>query len=137
MDEEHSRVHRVTLAMLYFETRPSMDINAEYERGFQLRCEGNYGEAMAAFQRILTVDPGHLKAKMQVGLIYGFQGDFDASLAALSELATSNPTNLDVRYELAMTQMMLGMFEEGCANFRYILSVDPSHEKALQQAAYC
>jgi len=32
---------------------------------------------------------------------------------------------------------MLGMYEEACAQFRYILSVDPTHEKAAQQATYC
>lgn len=123
--------------MLYFETRPDMDINAEYERGFQLRCEGNYGDAMAVFQRILSADASHVKSRLQVGLIHGFLGDFDASLADLAKLSAEVPNDLDVRYELAMTQMMLGMFDEGCANFRFILSVDPTHEKALQQSAYC
>ncbi|HVT13645.1 MAG TPA: hypothetical protein VHE55_15375 [Fimbriimonadaceae bacterium] len=114
-----------------------MDINSEYERGFQLRCEGNYGEAKAVFQRILMENPDHTKARLQVGLIQGFEGDFDASLATLTDLANKNPGNLDVRFELAMTQLMLGMFDEGCANIRHILSVDPTHEKALQQSAYC
>jgi tetratricopeptide (TPR) repeat protein len=123
--------------MLYFDTCPHMDINSEYERGFQLRCEGNYGEAKAVFQSILTLDPDHVKARLQFGLIQGFEGDFDASLATLAELMLKNPNNLDVRYELAMTQLMLGMFDEGCGNLRLILSIDPTHEKALQQSAYC
>lgn len=114
-----------------------MDINSEYERGFQLRCEGNYGEAKAVFQRILAENPDHVKARLQFGLIQGFEGDFDGSLATLSALTAGNPSDLDVRYELAMTQMMLGMYEEGCANLKQILSVDPTHEKALQQSAYC
>jgi Flp pilus assembly protein TadD len=114
-----------------------MDINSEYERGFQLRCEGNYGDAKAVFQRILSMEPDHVKARMQFGLIQGFEGDFDGSLATLADLANKNPSNLDVRFELAMTQLMLGMFDEGCTNIRQILAVDPTHEKALQQAAYC
>jgi hypothetical protein len=48
-----------------------------------------------------------------------------------------SPQNLNVRYDLSMTQMMLGMYEEACQNLRYILSINPAHEKALQQAAYC
>jgi tetratricopeptide (TPR) repeat protein len=114
-----------------------MDIESEYERGFQLRCEGNYGEAQAVFQRILASNPNHVKSQLQFGLIQGFLGDFDASLATLAALSSQVPGNLDVRYELAMTQMMLGMFDEGCANIRQILSVDPTHEKARQQATYC
>lgn len=114
-----------------------MDINSEYERGFQLRCEGSYDEAKAVFQRILTEDPNHVKARLQLGLIEGFLGDFDSSLVTLSDLSAKNPANLDVKFELAMTQLMLGMFDEGCANIRQILAVDPTHEKALQQVAYC
>lgn len=124
-------------AVLYSNTCPPMDIDADYERGFQLRCEGNYGDAKAIFERILAQDPNHVKARLQFGLIQGFEGDFEGSLATLSELSATNAANLDVRYELAMTQMMLGMFDEGCANIRAILAVDPTHEKALQQSAYC
>ena len=105
-----------------------------YQKGFTYRCNGQYPEAMAEF---LALNPNHVNARLQIGLVHGFLGDFDASLAALQSLSTQHPNNLDVRYELAMTQMMLGMFEEGCANIRYVLAMDPTHEKALQQAAYC
>ncbi|MFI5386211.1 MAG: tetratricopeptide repeat protein [Fimbriimonadales bacterium] len=114
-----------------------MDITSEYERGFQLRCEGNYGEAKAVFQGILMQNPDHVKARLQFGLIQGFEGDFDGSLETLNDLSAKNPANLDVRYGLAMTQMMLGMYDEGCGNLKYILSVDPNHEEALRQSAYC
>lgn len=67
----------------------------------------------------------------------GFEGDFDGSMAALQALTTKAPRNLEVRYDLGMTQMMLGMYEEACANFKYILSVNPTHEKTLQQITYC
>jgi tetratricopeptide (TPR) repeat protein len=123
--------------MIDFDICPPMDINSEYERGFQLRCEGNYGEAKAVFQSILMHDPDHVKARLQFGLVQGFVGDFDGSLATLSELSVKNPGNLDVRYGLAMTQMMLGMYEEGCANLKQILAIDPNHEEALRQSAYC
>lgn len=108
-----------------------------YRKGFEYRCNGQYAEAKAEFQRVLATNPRHIKARMQIGLIMGFEGDFDGSMAALAELCTENPNDLDVRYELAMTQLMLGDFDAGCTNIRYILAVDPMHEKALQQAAYC
>ena len=102
-----------------------------------MRCNGQYGEAKAEFQQVLAVNPRHIKARLQMGLIQGFEGDFDASLATLAALSAEIPNDLDVRYELAMTQLMLGEFDSGCANIRYILAIDPSHEKALQQASYC
>ncbi len=71
-----------------------------------------------------------------MGLIQGFEGDFDGSLETLQTLSTQDPNDLDVRYDLAMTQMMLGMNDEAAHNFRIIVAVNPSHEKARQQLAY-
>jgi Tfp pilus assembly protein PilF len=108
-----------------------------YQRGFEYRCNGQYSEAKAEFERVLAMNPRHIKARLQIGLIQGFMGDFDASLATIAALSTEVPNDLDVRFELAMTQLMLGDFDAGCANIRYILAIDPTHEKALQQSAYC
>jgi len=113
------------------------DLEAIYERGFQLRCEGRYAEAKMELGRILSEDPGHVNAKHQVALILGFEGDFDGSLLSLTHLASQNPTNLEVLYDLAMTQIMLGMSDEACSNFRRILAIDPDHKKAAQQIVYC
>lgn len=115
----------------------TMDIEAIYQQAFQLRCEGRYPEAQALIQQVLAVNPAHVDAKHQMGLIQGFIGDFEGSLVTLQELSAHVPDNLDIRYDLAMTQMMLGMYEEGCANLRAILAVNPGHEKALQQSTYC
>ncbi len=114
-----------------------MDIEAIYNQAFQLRCDGRYSEALPLFQRILQLDPSHIGARHQIGLIEGFTGDFDASLATLQTLSQQYPSNLDVLYDFAMTQMMLGMFDEACSNIRKILSINPSHQKALEQSSYC
>jgi tetratricopeptide (TPR) repeat protein len=114
-----------------------MDIEDLYQKGFQQRCEGNYPDAKATLSRVLAADPNHVNARHQLALIVGFEGDFDGSLAALETLARQFPQNLDVRYDFAMTQMMLGDYEGACAQLKFILSVDPNHEKAKQQAIYC
>ena len=114
-----------------------MDENEIYHKGFEYRCNGQYAEAKAEFQRVLGFNPRHIKARMQIGLIQGFEGDFEGSMATLAALCSEVPNALAVQYELAMTQLMLGEFDDGCANIRYILAIDPTHEKALQQSAYC
>ena len=115
----------------------TMDIEQTFQLGFQLRCDGRYGEARQAFQKVLQVDPNHVDAMHQMGLIQGFEGDFDGSLETLESLSKRNPHNLNLRYDLAMTQMMLGLIDEACAGFKYILAINPSHENALRQSAYC
>lgn len=114
-----------------------MDLESIYQQGFALRCEGRYPEARTELMKVLSVDPSHLRARHQIGLIQGFEGDFEGSLATLESLAKQHPNDLDVKYDLAMTQMMLGMYEEACGHLREILAVDPTHEKALQQVSYC
>jgi tetratricopeptide (TPR) repeat protein len=108
-----------------------------YESGFAQRCAGEYAEARATFNQVLEAEPGHLNSRWQLALIEGFEGDFDASLESLRTLAAEAPENLDIRYDFAMTEMMLGFFDEACAEFRAILELDPEHEKAKAQLAYC
>jgi tetratricopeptide (TPR) repeat protein len=114
-----------------------MEIEGLFQRGFELRCEGNYPEAKSCFLKVLGMDPSHVNSRHQMALIQGFEGDFDGSLSALEVLCTQYPANLEVRYDFAMTQMMLGLYEEACANLKFILSKDPNHSKALQQMTYC
>ena len=114
-----------------------LDLETAYKKGFDLRCEGRYAEAKAEFEKVLSVDPGHVASRHQLALVLNFEGDFDGSLAALSALAIEQPANLTVQYDLAMTEMMLGMYEDACARFRYILSVKPEHEDTKRQIIYC
>lgn len=114
-----------------------MGIAELYQQGYQSRCDGRYGEARLYLQRVLELEPSHVEAQHQLGLVMGFEGDFDGSISVLSELVKKNPENLGILYDLAMTQMMLGMIDEACANLKAILAKDPSHENALRQSSYC
>lgn len=114
-----------------------MSVQELYESGFALRCSGEYQQARDVFGRLLQQDPRHLEARWQLALIDGFEGEFDRSLEGLRALASEAPENLDIRYDYAMTLMMLGYVEESCAEFRAILEINPNHEKAKQQLAYC
>lgn len=113
------------------------EIDTLYRQGFDLRCDGRYAEARIALTSVLSKDPKHSGAKHQIALIQGFEGDFDGSLAALQSLSNEAPRDLDVLYDLAMTQMMLGLNDEACANFRRILAIDPTNDKASKQVIYC
>lgn len=114
-----------------------MSVQEAYDRGFELRCEGKYGEAKLAFQQVISMDPGHLKSLWQLALIQGFEGDFDGSLDALKKLSVENPGDVDVLNDLGMTYMMLGYQDEACDAFRQILAINPDHENALRQSKYC
>jgi tetratricopeptide (TPR) repeat protein len=114
-----------------------MNAQELYEKGFDLRCSGAYGEARKILQQVLDQEPDHADARWQMGLIEGFEGDFDGSIATLTKLVEEHPDHINARYDLAMTLMMLGMDEDACAQFREVLRQKPDHEKALQQIVYC
>ncbi|HSI72488.1 MAG TPA: tetratricopeptide repeat protein [Fimbriimonas sp.] len=96
-----------------------------------------FEEAKAELQRLLAKDPANIDAAHQLALIQGFEGDIEGSIEALIKLTLQAPDHLEIRYDLAMAQMMLGKFDEARANLRHILAIEPTHEKALQQLAYC
>lgn len=112
------------------------EIEAAYQRGFQLRCDGRYREARVEFQRVLASNPRHREARWQLGLIQGFEGDFDGSIATLQEVVNDYPDAIAVRNDLAMSQQMLGYEEEAVANFLEVLRQDPNHENAQKQLEY-
>ena len=115
----------------------TVSIDEQYEIGFAHRCNGEYAEARAIFEKILAQAPTHIPSRWQMALILGFEGDFDGSLEGLKALAAESPNDLEIRYDFAMTQMMLGHLDEACAEFRAIVAADPTHEKATQQLIYC
>ena len=115
----------------------AMGIEELFQQGFQARCNGAYGEARLYLQKVLQMDPAHMQALHQLGLIQGFEGDFESSLETLSGLSNKYPSNTEILYDLAMTQMMLGMSDEACSHLRKILTLDPKHENAIRQSAYC
>lgn len=114
-----------------------MSAESLYEQGFGLRCNGQYHEARELFERALTVEPGHVPSRWQLALIQGFEGDFDGSLESLRALHAEHPENQDVLNDLGMTYMMLGYSEEACAAFRQLVALNPDHENAARQLAYC
>lgn len=114
-----------------------MSVEAVYNEGFQLRCEGQYRQARAAFERVIAQEPSHVQARWQLALIQGFEGDFEGSLEALKALAEEEPENQDVLNDLGMTYMMLGFTDEACVAFRRLIAVNPDHENANRQIVYC
>jgi tetratricopeptide (TPR) repeat protein len=108
-----------------------------YDTGFAARCDGRYREAKLYLEQVVSMDPHHTKAHWQLALIKGFEGDFDGSLADLKRLNQQNPSDLDILNDLGMTYNMLGYPDEACETFARILSINPDHENARRQLAYC
>jgi Flp pilus assembly protein TadD len=113
------------------------EVEQIFQRAFTLRCEGDYGAAKSELNRVLSLDASHIKARHQLGLIQGFEGDFEGSVATLQSLCSQFPNNVEVRFDLGMAQAMIGDYDSACANFRECVRLDPNHDRAQDQLAYC
>ncbi|MCE9558354.1 MAG: tetratricopeptide repeat protein, partial [Armatimonadetes bacterium] len=81
-----------------------MSVDDLYQKGFDARCNGDYGTARQFLEQALQVDPNHADSQWQMGLIQQFSdGDFDGSAETLKKVVAANPNHLDARYDLAMT----------------------------------
>ncbi len=99
--------------------------------------DDGWDSARVRLARRLAANPDDVEAAHSIALIIGFEGDMEASIQALADLVQRHPEDVAIRYDLAMAQMMSGDTDSACRHLQRILQLDPSHEKARQQSAYC
>lgn len=65
-------------------------------------------EAIAAFERLLSLDPGHLNARWQLAVLYEESGRLEEALTQLRMVATGMPTNNAVQQRLKSLEARVG-----------------------------
>lgn len=94
------------------------------------RQGGEKGEAVAAFQEVLRINPYDRKALLDLGHLYLRDGQASLAAGHLEKLVQHLPQNLDALSLLATAKMQLGelLVVEGLC--RRILALDPNHATA-------
>jgi len=78
-----------------------------YDRGVDLFAEGRYGEAIAAYDAALLVDPGFVDALHGLAMAYAKNGNLEAGIESakrVTEIAPDDPlgfTALSMLYQQA------------------------------------
>jgi Flp pilus assembly protein TadD len=78
-----------------------------YDRGVDLFAEGKYGEAIAAYDAALSVDPGFVDALHGLAMAHAKNGDLEAAIESakrVTEVAPEDPlgfTGLSMLYQQA------------------------------------
>ncbi|HUU53910.1 MAG TPA: tetratricopeptide repeat protein [Armatimonadota bacterium] len=112
------------------------DIEQQCDQAVDLKNQGQYDEAAAAFQEILKSSPNHARAHLGLGLVFCFVGRFDESLEELKRAVECDPGWVDGHLNLAKTYAMLGMYEEAKVEFDRVLELHPGHPEATKQLEY-
>jgi Flp pilus assembly protein TadD len=70
------------------------DLQAMYNRAYDLLCDGNTEEAIAAYQAIIAIDPSYTEAVHDLAHAYADNGNLDDAIATarrLTELTPEDP----------------------------------------------
>jgi predicted Zn-dependent protease len=70
------------------------DLQVMYDNAYDLLCDGNAGDAIAAYQAILDIDPNHIEAVHDLAHAYADAERLDDAIAAarrLTELTPEDP----------------------------------------------
>ena len=112
------------------------NVEQRCDRATELKNQGQYEEAAAEFQQILTIAPGHARSHLGLGLVLCFVGRFEESLEELKRAVECDPDWVDGHLNLAKTYAMLGMYDEAKVEFNRVLELHPGHPEATKQLKY-
>ncbi len=90
----------LTLAFLYIEERRFDDALGELNKLF-VNFKHHYGDLMDAYNKILTMDPYHVQARIERAILYKLVGDFTEAIYDLESLDDDVRLNPNVLFELA------------------------------------
>src|SRR5262245_20023061 len=88
-------------------------LHAQYVLAHALRNEKQYDEAIAAFNKVLAVDPRDPATNIQVGQIYALKQQYDQAIAAFRRALDAEPYNSTAAYSLAQALNRSGNTVEG------------------------
>jgi len=87
--------------------------------------DGRVEEAAELYRSVLAEDPANLKARNNLGALYGALGQHDLALEQFEAAARLQPDNVEVLNNLSSTLALLGRYEEAEAGLRRALRLAP------------
>src|SRR5215470_6524652 len=84
-----------------------------YLLGLAAKTQNKPEEAIAAFQKVLRIDPNDVGANVNVGQLYAQQRKFPEAIAALRLAVSAEPYNATALYNLGTALIRSGQREEG------------------------
>jgi tetratricopeptide (TPR) repeat protein len=99
-------------------------INLQIGRAFRMKRD--YGRALAAFQQVLTADPGHDGARLEIGLTQIEQGELDAAEVTLTAAADGPAPRREVLYGLGDVKFAKNDPDQAVACYERAAAADPA-----------
>jgi len=99
------------------------DLQAMYDNAYDLLCDGNADDAIAAYQAILNIDPNHIEAVHDLAHAYADAERLDDAITAarrLTELTPEDPMGFTLMSRFYQQKGMVPEAEAEAAKARML-----------------
>lgn len=101
-------------------------------QGVELAEQGRLSEAIAAFNRAISIYPQYENAHNNLGLALGTQNKFAEAIAAFNRAIQLNPRNFETYNNLGIALGSQGKFTEAIAAFNRAIQINPNDPVSRQ-----
>jgi tetratricopeptide (TPR) repeat protein len=106
------------------------DASKEFERGTKAAKEGKFEDAAAYMRKALSIYPGYLKARNDLGTFLLAQGKLEEAAGELAAAVKLAPKAFNPRLNLGIVQVRRREFAAAVENLDVALSLDPNSPAA-------
>ena len=96
-----------------------------YDKAVGLYEAGRIEDAKKVYEAVIALDPGHIEALNNLGIIYIHDGDFDAARETLEKTVRLNPGYVESYYNLACLYALTGETDQGLKYLEKAVSLNP------------
>ncbi len=100
------------------------DAQVLYENAFKLFKDGHIKDAQKTYEKLLALDPGHVDALNDLGVLYLREGAYQEAKLHLEKAILLRPSYVEPYYNLACLHAMNGDLKQGIVYLNKSLSLD-------------
>lgn len=112
-------------------TRDPKNAESWMLKGGLLRSQGKSKEALAAYDKVLAIDPGHRSAHIEKAYIHIGNNELDAARADIEAARKYDPGSLNITYTQALLDFTAGKHKEARESLQKVLKVAPDHMPSM------
>lgn len=109
-------------------------IKKEIERGYRLKDQQRYDEALAAFQGVLKTDPNNHAVLTELGYIHANLKQYSSALKHLGAASEQDPGNMRLHMDLGYVNQALKQRLQAEKQFRIVSAETGEYQAQAQEA---
>lgn len=119
---------------LFVTNTPAARVERELKLANKYLQEVKYQEAILAFQKVISIEPKNIPARLGLGQAYVATSDMVKAETVLKEVLEIEPDNIPAREALVSVYLKQGKIDEADAVFKDISRIDPKRDVAKMVA---